>query len=126
MSHMRTRIPRTLITLAVTAAAAGIAPAARAAISPVPAAAVAATTHVYLAPSAKGGNDHNTGLSPSSPILTLARAQQVLQQAKPAGDVQVLIRQGTYIAGPLRWTFYVPGHTISFMPVNYTIGSGRP
>jgi hypothetical protein len=47
MSHMRIGILRILSTLAVTAAAAGIAPAARAALAPVPAAAVAATTHVY-------------------------------------------------------------------------------
>jgi hypothetical protein len=100
--------------------------AARADATPAASAADAATTTVYLAPSAAGGSDSNTGLSSSSPILTLARAQQVLQQAAPAGDVQVLIDQGTYVEAPLKWTFYVPGHTITFMPVNYVIGNGRP
>jgi hypothetical protein len=88
--------------------------------------AAAATTTVYLAPAAKGGSDQHTGLSASSPVLTLARAQQVLQQRKPAGDVYVRIGQGTYVTGQTRWTFYVPGHTISFLPANYTIGHGRP
>lgn len=88
--------------------------------------AAAATTTVYLAPAAKGGADQHTGLSASSPILTLARAQQVLAQRKPAGDVYVRIEQGTYVTGQTKWTFYVPGHTISFLPVNYTIGHGRP
>src|ERR1700735_1068000 len=69
--------------------------AARADAAPAASAADAATTNVYLAPSAAGGSDSNTGLSSSSPILTLARAQQVLQQAAPAGRGQVLIGPGT-------------------------------
>ena len=36
---------------------------------------------IYLAPASKGGSDSHTGLTTSSPILTLARAQQVLQQS---------------------------------------------
>ncbi len=81
---------------------------------------------LYLAPSAKGGSDRHTGLTKSSPILTLARAQQVLEQRKPTGDVTVRIEQGTYAAGQTTWQFYVPGHTISFMPVDYAVGHGRP
>jgi hypothetical protein len=81
---------------------------------------------LYLAPAAKGGSDRHTGLSTSSPVLTLARVQQVLEQRKPRGDVTVLIEQGTYVAGQTTWRFYVPGHTISFMPVNYVLGHGRP
>ncbi len=61
----------------------------------------------------------------SSPILTLAHAQQVLTRLNPAGNVTIRIKQGTYVAGAITWSFYVPGHTISFMPVNYS-GAGRP
>jgi hypothetical protein len=95
------------------------------------AAASAATTSarpltLYLAPSSRGGSDRHTGLTKSSPVLTLARAQQVLEQRKPTGDVTVRIEQGTYVAGQTTWQFYVPGHTISFMPANYVVGHGRP
>jgi Right handed beta helix region len=88
--------------------------------------AAASTFHVYLAPSAKGGSDRHTGLTTSSPVLTLARAQQVLEQHRPAGNVVVLIEQGTYVAGQTTWQFYVPGHMITFMPINYTVGHHRP
>lgn len=81
---------------------------------------------VYLAPDSKGGSDQNTGLSPSSPVLTLARAQQVLVAQQPAGDVEIRIDQGTYVEAQTTWNFYVPGHAISFMPGNYVIGQGRP
>jgi hypothetical protein len=80
---------------------------------------------VYLAPTAKGGKDSNTGLTSSSPILTLAHAQQVLRQQNPTGNIMIRIAQGTYVASAITWSFYVPGHTISFMPVNYS-GGGRP
>lgn len=90
------------------------------------AAAAAQTLTVYLAPASKGGSDKHTGLSTKSPVLTLARAQQVLEQSKPTGDVVVRIVQGTYVAGQTTWSFYVPGHTISFMPINYVVGHHRP
>jgi hypothetical protein len=80
---------------------------------------------IYLAPASKGGKDSNTGLTSSSPILTLAHAQQVLTGLNPTGNVTVRITQGTYVADAITWSFYVPGHTISFMPVNY-LGGGRP
>jgi hypothetical protein len=80
---------------------------------------------IYLAPASKGGKDSNTGLTSSSPILTLAHAQQVLTRLNPTGNVTVRITQGTYVADAITWSFYVPGHTISFMPVNYS-GGGRP
>ena len=59
------------------------------------AAPAAAALTVYLAPSSKGGSDQHSGLSPSSPVITLARAQQVLQQQQPVGDVEIRIDQGT-------------------------------
>ena len=80
---------------------------------------------IYLAPAAKGGKDTHTGLTSSSPILTLAHAQQVLKGLTPTGNVTVRITQGTYVASAVTWSFYVPGHTVSFMPVNY-VGGGRP
>jgi hypothetical protein len=80
---------------------------------------------IYLAPASKGGKDSNTGLTSKSPILTLAHAQQVLTRLNPTGNVTVRITQGAYVANALTWSFYVPGHTISFMPVNYS-GGGRP
>jgi len=94
--------------------------------APAAAASAPASLTVYMAPSSKGGSDRHTGLTSSSPVLTLARAQQVLQQRKPTGDVTVRIQQGTYVAGQTNWSFYVPGHTISFMPANYVLGHGRP
>lgn len=90
------------------------------------AAAPAKTLTIYLAPASKGGLDKHTGLTAKSPILTLARAQQVLVQQKPKGDVVVRIEQGTYVAGSTTWDFYVPGHAISFMPATYVLGKGRP
>jgi hypothetical protein len=80
---------------------------------------------IYLAPASQGGKDSNTGLTSSSPILTLAHAQQVLTNLNPAGNVTIRIKQGTYVASAITWSFYVPGHTVSFMPANYT-GGGRP
>jgi hypothetical protein len=80
---------------------------------------------IYLAPASQGGKDSNTGLTSSSPILTLAHAQQVLTKLNPAGNVTIRIKQGTYVASAITWSFYVPGHTVSFMPANYT-GGGRP
>jgi len=80
---------------------------------------------IYLAPASQGGKDSNTGLTSSSPILTLAHAQQVLTRLNPTGDVTIRIKQGTYVANAITWSFYVPGHTISFMPANYS-GGGRP
>jgi len=81
---------------------------------------------IYMAPAAKGGSDRHTGLTLSSPLLTLAQVQRVLAKRKPTGDVTVRIKQGTYVAGQTIWRFYVPGHTISFMPVNYVLGHHRP
>jgi hypothetical protein len=120
-----TRLSRILGPAVLAGLVAGSGQAAWAGIQPA-ASAAATTTNIYLAPAAKGGSDQHTGLSAAKPILTLARAQQVLEQQKPVGDVYVRIEQGTYVTGQTRWTFYVPGHTISFLPSNYTIGNGRP
>jgi hypothetical protein len=113
-----------LVPLAMAAiTAAGCAPAVAAARAAAPARPGNVT--IYLAPASQGGKDSNTGLTASSPILTLAHAQQVLTGLNPTGNVTVRIKQGTYVAGAITWSFYVPGHTVSFMPVNYN-GGGRP
>jgi hypothetical protein len=84
---------------------------------------------VYLAPT---GSDANSGLSPTSAVHTLGRAQAVLQEAAPTTDVEVRIEQGTYAAPPTAWTFLVPGRTVTFLPIDYEYGerssdiAGRP
>jgi hypothetical protein len=89
--------------------------------------ALAATTfNVFMAPSASGGSDANSGLSASAPVLTMGRVQAVLRAAAPATDVVVDILQGNYTVGETDWTFYISGHTISFMAHGYVAGGGRP
>jgi hypothetical protein len=81
---------------------------------------------------AADGSDANSGLVASAPIRTLQRAHAVLVAAQPTIDVEVRIKRGTYVAPPTRWTFLVPGHTVSFMPADYRVGgalddiAGRP
>ena len=113
-----------LVSLAVTAVVAGSVPAWAAVQAG--AAARPGNVTIYLAPASAGGKDGNTGLNSKSPILTLAHAQQVLTRLNPTGNVTLLIKQGTYVASAITWSFYVPGHTISFMPVGYSVGGGRP
>jgi hypothetical protein len=81
---------------------------------------------IYMAPASKGGKDSNTGLTLSSPLLNLFDVLRVLKQLSPSGNVTVRIEQGTYVDIGITWNFYVPGKTISFMPVNYVPGNGRP
>lgn len=76
---------------------------------------------VYLSPS---GVDANSGLSPAEPVQTLARAHEVLHAAAPTTDVEVRIEQGVYVAPSTSWTFLVPGHTVTFLPADYTYGAG--
>jgi hypothetical protein len=82
---------------------------------------------VYMAPTSAGGSDANDGLTPSTAVNTLVRVQAVLRDHRPSTDVEVRIKQGTYVAPPFHnWRFYIPGHTVSFMPVDYVPGSGFP
>jgi hypothetical protein len=81
-----------------------------------------ATFVVHMAPA---GDDANDGIT--RPVKTLVRVQDILRAHKPTGDVEVRIAQGTYVAPPFHdWRFYVPGHTISFLPADYQIGGGVP
>ncbi|WP_460515052.1 right-handed parallel beta-helix repeat-containing protein [Flindersiella endophytica] len=95
--------------------------------SPAPEAEPQAAFTVYLAPTSAGGSDANDGLTPATAVNTLVRVQGVLRQHRPATDVEVRIRQGTYVAPPFHdWRFYVPGHSISFLPIDYVPGAGFP
>ncbi|WP_162259059.1 right-handed parallel beta-helix repeat-containing protein [Lysobacter sp. Root916] len=90
-----------------------------------PASAAGGIFTVYMAPADAGGSDFNDGLSTATPVATLAEVQKVLTDARPDSDVEVRIRQGVYEAPPLgSWTFYVPGHTVSFLPIDYVYGAG--
>lgn len=87
---------------------------------------------VYTVYVSATGSDANNGLTPATAVKTLKRVEAVLTAAAPQTDVEVRIKQGTYVAPTTTWRFYVPGHTISFMPVDYDPGdtyddiAGRP
>jgi hypothetical protein len=76
---------------------------------------------VYLDPS---GDDANSGRSRDEPIRSLARAEEILTSIRPRTDVEVRIAQGTYVTPPTTWTFFVPNHTVTFLPVDYEVGGG--
>jgi hypothetical protein len=76
---------------------------------------------LFLAPD---GSDSNSGLTPRDPLRTLARTQELLVATRPTTDVEVRIAAGTYVAGQTTWQFYLPGHSISFMPADYDYGEG--
>lgn len=65
------------------------------------------------------GRDSNSGLTPATSVLTLARVQTLLKAARPPRDVEVRIAQGTYLGQSVTWTYYNPAHRISFMPIDY-------
>lgn len=65
------------------------------------------------------GDDANDGLTPETAIASLQRAETVIADTAPTTNVEVRIEQGTYESGSLAWDTYVPGHTISFLPVDY-------
>lgn len=74
---------------------------------------------VYMDPAGSNGND---GLAPSRGVQTLERVEEILENRRPRTDIEVRIKPGTYIAGETTWDFYVPGHTISFLPLGYQHG----
>jgi hypothetical protein len=87
--------------------------------------AAAAGPPVFTVYMAASGSDDNTGTSADSPVYSLHRVQDVLVAAKPQTDVEVRIAQGVYSLRPFQdWRFYIPGHTISFMPADYQYGDG--
>lgn len=88
---------------------------------------------VYMAPPSAGGSDDHEGLTPDQSVVSLVRVEQVLRAYQPSTDVEVRIKQGVYELPPMQnWRFYVPGRTISFLPIDYQYGdshediAGRP
>lgn len=78
---------------------------------------------VYMAPTGDGGSDANDGLTPETPVNTLPRVHDILTAERPDTDVEIRIKQGVYTAKPFHeWRFYVPGHAVSFMPIDYEPG----
>jgi hypothetical protein len=77
---------------------------------------------LYLDPS---GSDANDGRAPERAIHSLARAQDLIAAARPTTDVEVRVRQGIYVAPSVKWSTYVPGHSITFLPIDYEFGEGR-
>lgn len=76
---------------------------------------------VYMSPD---GSDLNNGLSPQTAILSLERAEAILAATDPTTDVEVRISQGIYVAPLTEWRYYIPGKTISFLPIDYEEGDG--
>lgn len=81
----------------------------------------AAVFRVYLAPE---GSDDNDGTTPDRAVRSLTAAQRVIAAARPGTDVEVRVQHGTYVAPPVQWTTYVPGHAITFLPIDYQFGAG--
>jgi hypothetical protein len=71
---------------------------------------------VFMGPN---GSDQNDGLTLNTPILTLNRAQDVLrdQLRNHHRSVEIRIGSGTYRNQTVRWTFTMPAHTTTFMPL---------
>jgi hypothetical protein len=65
------------------------------------------------------GDDAHDGLSLDTPILSIARAQEILYERLPEGgrDVELRIAPGTYYNQHVVWTFTMPDHSIRFMPL---------
>jgi hypothetical protein len=70
------------------------------------------------------GSDANDGASPKNAVRSLDRVQELVAAGPLDHDAEVRIQAGTYVAGGVKWTTYRPGHTISFMPEDYTYGEG--
>jgi hypothetical protein len=71
---------------------------------------------IFIGPN---GSDQNSGFTLDTPILTLNRAQEILrdQLRNHHRDVEIRIGAGTYRNQTVRWTFTMPAHTITFMPL---------
>ena len=86
----------------------------------------AAMDPIFMVFMSASGADANDGLTAATSVRSLVRVQKVLVEHNPSTDVEVRIEQGTYVAPPMEtWRFYVPGHTISFLPIDYEYGEGR-
>jgi hypothetical protein len=87
----------------------------------------AADTPVFTVYMSASGSDTSDGLSPQTGVYSLVRVQQVLRQQGPATDVEVRVAAGTYTAPAMSdWRFYIPGHTVSFLPAGWNVGDPAP
>jgi hypothetical protein len=68
---------------------------------------------IYMA---VNGNDRNPGLSCEKPILTIARAQTIIQSEikEQHKDVQIIFGSGIYYSQSVRWISIMPDHSITF------------
>lgn len=83
----------------------------------------ASVTSLYMAPGGCTWSTTNTTCgNASTPAGSLASIQARLKSDNPATDVEIRIHPGTYSAGNTRWSYYIDGHSISFMPVDFTVG----
>jgi hypothetical protein len=80
-----------------------------------------ATQTIYMAVT---GSDDADGSTPVTAVESLARVQTLVAAGPQDADVEVRIHAGTYVAGQVTWQTYRPGHTISFMPDDYSYGEG--
>ena len=76
---------------------------------------------IYLNPN---GSDTNDGSTPQAAVKTLDRAEAILAANDPITDVEIRIAQGLYIAPRTEWRYYIPNHSISFIPADYQAGDG--
>jgi len=70
---------------------------------------------IYVAP---GGDDTRSGLTQANAVLTLKRVHGIIAQTKPDRDVEVRIAPGRYQGQKVTWTYTMPTHRITFMPLN--------
>lgn len=69
------------------------------------------TLELFLAPD---GSDANNGLSLAAPILTVARAQEIIGAEGHPGDVRIRIAPGRYHGQTVVWTYARAGRRIVF------------
>lgn len=60
------------------------------------------------------GSDSRDGQSPDEAVLTMSRVQQILEANSPEIDVEVRIAAGRYRGQKVRWSFSIPGHSVTF------------
>ena len=76
---------------------------------------------IYMSPT---GDDSNSGLTNSSPILTLGRAHSILKSSTPQNNVEIRIKPGIYSRDYIHnWSYYNENYTTSLMPEDYVIGT---
>lgn len=79
---------------------------------------------VYLDPS---GSNSNDGLTPATAVYSLERAEAIVAATNPTTNVEIRIAPGTYeTTAQTKWTTYVAGKTITFIPTGWNPGEPTP